>query len=364
VQDALKRSDEKLRSVFSNMSEGFAYHRIVLGHDGKPCDYIFLEVNEAFERLTGLKTGDVIGKRVTAVLPGITKDPVDWIGHYGKVALSGEPAQFESYSELLKKWYSVSAFSAHKGYFAVIFSDITERKRSEDALKRLNENLEQFAYAASHDLQEPLRIIASFSQLLEKRYKDKLDKDADEFIEYIVDAARRMQRLIIDLLAYSRVGRRDGDRREVDCNAVLQGALLNLRPAIEENHAVITYDRLPLLISHETNFVQLFQNLIGNALKFKSETEPPRIHLGAVKKEGEWVFSVRDNGIGIEPRDKDRIFQVFQRLHKRDQYDGTGIGLSICKKIVEGHGGRIWVESEPGQGSTFYFTMPGAEFKH
>jgi PAS domain S-box-containing protein len=235
--------------------------------------------------------------------------------------------------------------------------DITERKKSEEALRCSNENLEQFAYVASHDLQEPLRTMASFADLLESRYKHRLDRDADDFIDYIVDAAKRMQRLITDLLAYSRIGRPDALRSEVDCEAILSKVLTSIGPVIQESKAVITHDHLPILRGNESNVIQLFQNLVGNALKFRGP-EAPRIHISAKKEHAYWLFSVRDNGIGIEDKYKDRVFLIFQRLHGKDKYAGTGIGLSICKKIVEGHGGAIWVESSLGKGSTFYFTMP------
>jgi len=224
-------------------------------------------------------------------------------------------------------------------------------------LARSNESLEQFAYVASHDLQEPLRIMANYSQLLEKRYKEKLDKDADDFIDFIVDAAKRMQKLITDLLEYSRAGSKDANMTEVDCNEVLQKVTATMAAIIESEHAMVTHDNLPVLAAHETGLIRLFQNLIGNALKFRGK-EPPVIHVAARQDQNEWIFSVRDNGIGIEPQYKERIFQIFQRLHSRNDYPGTGIGLSICKKIVENHGGRIWVESEAGKGATFYFTIP------
>jgi PAS domain S-box-containing protein len=235
--------------------------------------------------------------------------------------------------------------------------DITERKQHEQQLKRSNENLEQFAYVASHDLQEPLRIMASYSQLLERRYKEQLDRDAKDFIEFIVDAAGRMQTLITDLLAYSRAGRHDLTLSQVDCNKVMQKVTSALSKTIEAEEARVSWDELPVVAGAEISFMQLFQNLIGNALKFRS-SEPPEINVSVINKNNEWVFSVSDNGIGIEPQYKERIFQIFQRLHSRSDYAGTGIGLSICKKIVDNFGGRIWVESESGKGSTFYFTVP------
>jgi PAS domain S-box-containing protein len=235
--------------------------------------------------------------------------------------------------------------------------DITERKKDEDELKRSNENLEQFAYVASHDLQEPLRIMSSYSQLLEKRYKDKFDQDANDFIGFIVDAAQRMQKLITDLLAYSRVGRKDVSVTEVDFNELVDKLILSLSPTVESIAGKVTHNELPVLLTHETSMLQLFQNLIGNALKFRREEEP-KIHIEARKNGYEWIFSVQDNGLGIEPQYYERIFQIFQRLHTKEAYDGTGIGLSICKKIVENYGGKIWVESELGKGSIFYFTVP------
>ncbi len=242
--------------------------------------------------------------------------------------------------------------------------DITARKQAEEELRhtleelrRSNAELEQFAYVSSHDLQEPLRAVAGMVQLLQQQYQGRLDKRADEYIDLAVDGASRLQALINDLLAYSRVGRRRGKAIEpVDAGASLQQALRNLTVAITESQAIITSDPLPAVTADPTQLTQLFQNLIGNSLKFRG-SQTPRIHIGAVKMADSWQFSVQDNGIGIEPQYFERIFLVFQRLHLRDDYPGTGIGLALCQKIVERHGGKIWVESQPGQGSTFYFTV-------
>lgn len=243
--------------------------------------------------------------------------------------------------------------------------DITGRKRAEQELKAFAENLrqinaelEQFAYVASHDLQEPLRAVAGCVQLLQQRYQGRLDQRADELIFHIVEGAGRMQRLIQDLLAFSRVGTRGQQFKPTELQAVLDAALANLKAAIEESHATVTHDPLPTVSADPAQFVQLFQNLIGNALKFHSPGRPPVIHVGARRQGQAWIVTVRDNGIGIEPQYFERIFDVFQRLHTRREYPGTGIGLAICRKIVERHGGRIWLESTPGEGTTFSFSIP------
>ncbi|HKP00677.1 MAG TPA: ATP-binding protein [Nitrospiraceae bacterium] len=230
-------------------------------------------------------------------------------------------------------------------------------EESIEELARSNADLQQFAYVASHDLKEPLRMVASYTQLLARRYKGKLDSDADEFIRYAVDGANRMQLLINDLLTYSRVTVQDKVFEEVDCNSVLEEVLSDLRVAVEESRAVVTRDPLPRVMADRVQLGQLFQNLIGNAIKFHGK-EAPQVYVSAERRPTEWLFSVRDNGVGLDPEYAERIFVIFQRLHNREEYPGTGIGLAICKKIVERHGGRIWVVSQTGQGATFHFTLP------
>jgi signal transduction histidine kinase len=266
--------------------------------------------------------------------------------------------------------------------YRAIQRETRERQQAEASLKQLNEELEarvqertaklkeanvnlvhsnreleQFAYVASHDLQEPLRAVNSYAQLITRKYQGNLDAKADKYLGYIMEGATRMQQLINDLLEFSRVGTRGKPLKPTDCEAVLRQVLDNLKVAIAENYALVTHDPLPTIIGDEIHLIQLLQNLIGNAIKFRNE-EPPQVHISAREQENEWLFEVRDNGIGLESEYFERIFTIFQRLHSKSEYPGTGIGLAVCKKIVERHGGRIWVESEIGAGTTFYFTTP------
>ena len=246
----------------------------------------------------------------------------------------------------------------------VIFWDVTEKKQAEEALKqtlddleRSNRDLEQFAYVASHDLQEPLRMVASYTELLSKRYEDKLDHEAQEFVHFIVDGAVRMKALIDDLLTYSRLGMRSEPFAQTSCESALKEALTNLQVSIDENGTLITHAALPEVHGDHTQLVQLFQNLVSNAIKFRGDASP-KVEITAQARDSEWEFAVRDNGLGIGPKFLEKIFVIFQRLHVREKYPGTGIGLAICKKIIERHGGRIWVDSQPGHGTTVRFTLP------
>ncbi len=609
----IRENEENYRLLFEGMTEGFALHEIITDENGKPCDYKFLSINPAFEKQTGLRSGKVVGRKLSEILPGTENS---WIDIYGEVALTGQSIEFENYHSGLNKYFRVSSFSPKKRLFAAIFedvtervlaqkelqrtkiylenlinyanapiivwnqkteivlfnhafehltgyssaevegkklsilfpkesvkesdarimqsltenwrtieipiltksreirtvlwnsanifdtdtgiivstiaqgNDITERIRAEKALKeskekleiafengqigiwdwniktnsflidrrmerilgaeagtfegtysafersiheediphfrnsvnqamkkgipletifrvkraneqvnyistkatfetgngdgtrisgicfditemkkgaekalfslneellRSNRELEQFAYVASHDLQEPLRMVSSFTQLLSHRYGDKLDSDAHEFIQYAVDGAVRMQALINDLLDYSRISIRNKKYSIVDMHLVLGQVIKNLSLNIKEKNALVVNDELPTIAADEGQMVQLIQNLIGNSLKFSKNA--PRIHILARELDDSYLFSVRDNGIGMDSRYLDKIFQIFQRLHPKEDYGGTGIGLAICKRIVEGHGGRIWVESRLGKGSTFYFTI-------
>jgi signal transduction histidine kinase len=269
--------------------------------------------------------------------------------------------------EEIRLWLTVSADPLvldGKRHAILAMNNITDRKQYEvqlrqtaEELRRSNQELEQFAYIASHDLQEPLRQMRAFSQLIEERCRDKLDAKAEQYLKFIIDGATRMTDLIRDLLAYSRVGARP-QRKFASCPEALAVALANLQASIAETDARITHDELPTIVAEPTHLVQLFQNLISNAIKFRRPGVTPEVHVGASRDGTNWVFSVKDNGIGMAAEYYERVFLIFQRLHTREKYAGTGIGLAICKKIVEQHGGQIWVASTVDQGSTFYFSLP------
>jgi light-regulated signal transduction histidine kinase (bacteriophytochrome) len=265
------------------------------------------------------------------------------------------------YSHPLFHFWNMAIHMAIYIVIAVLLSTLKntykmERIKAEE-LARSNADIKAFVHLVSHDLKEPLRVITGFLRLLEKRYKDKLDKNGIDYINFTVDGVKRMEELIKDVLEYSQIGTKDKEFKRVDCSSVLREAISNLQLTIQENGAVVTHDNLPAVMADSTLLRSIFQNLLGNAIKFHG-TEAPRVHISAEKKEGEWVFSVRDNGIGIDRKFLEDIFTPFRRLHTRDEYPGSGIGLASVKKVVEQHGGRIWVESEIGKGSTFYFTIP------
>jgi PAS domain S-box-containing protein len=242
--------------------------------------------------------------------------------------------------------------------YAKVMGDETERKQLQDSLTESNAALEQFAYVASHDMQEPLRTMRSYAQLLSLRYGGKLDADADQFLAFIVGASARMTALVRDLLAYARLTTEDDPPRSVALDEDLETALTNLDQAIEESHATITHDAMPVLRADRGQMVRLFQNLIGNAIKYRKPNQPPKIHVTAEHRGSEWVFTISDNGIGFDPKYSSSIFAPFKRLHTVEEYPGTGVGLAICRRIVQAHGGRIWAESQPGVGTKFFFTLP------
>jgi PAS domain S-box-containing protein len=336
-------------------------------------EHRFTLVNSALAKLFWLSVSELAGRNLRELIPN---DRYEVIAQSDQeIVRTGATRTIEEISEIdgLTRFFLTTKGPYRDADQKIVGTigisrEITERKKSEQQLvktvgelKRSNEELQQFAYVASHDLQEPLRMVASYTQLLAKRYTGRLDPDADEYIAYAVDGCNRMQGLIQDLLAYSRAGADGRSHHEISSEDALNEALTNLRATIEESGAVVTHDSLPAITMDDTQLVQVFQNLVGNAVKYRSP-ESPRVHVTATKNGGnECVFAVRDNGVGIDPQYFERIFVLFQRLHGRNEFTGTGIGLAICKKIVERLGGRIWVESQPAKGSTFYFALPQGE---
>ncbi len=321
-------------------------------------------VNREIERLFGYPRSELLGQAVEVLVPARVRphhpnlratfhaDPLSRPMGAGRDLYGRRRDGSEIPVEI-----GLNPIETDEGTFVLAsVVDIGPRKRAEEELHRSNEELERFAYVASHDLQEPLRTVASYVQLLARRYRTSLDSDATDFIDFAVGGVTRMQRLIEDLLSFSRLGTRGGALEPTDANAALQTALDNLHAAIAESGASISYDPLPIVLADGRQIEQLFTNLLANALKFTGGATP-LVHIGARREGRHWTFTVTDNGIGIEPQYFERIFVIFQRLHGRDEYPGTGVGLAICKKIVERHGGRLWVESVPGEGARFSFTL-------
>ena len=338
TEEALLVSEKRYRELFTSMTEMFQVIELIYDTKGKPIDYFYRDVNPAFCGLVGKTKEELIDKRVKNIF-GIVEDY--WLEKYDKVEKTGNPIQFENYGAELDKWYEVNVWKVMENQVAIIFTDTTERKHREerekkiiDELTRSNIELERFAYVSSHDLQEPLRMITLYSQLLERRYKDSLDSDADDFIEYIVVNAKRMKQLIDDLLEYSRVSSQAKKFENVDLEKLLGIVLNNLSVNIVENNAKLTHESLPTVFADQNQMLQVFQNLITNAIKFRGD-KSPEINIFAQKGQNEWIFSVSDNGIGIKPEHQKQIFDVFKRLHTREEYPGTGIGLSIVQKIIK-----------------------------
>lgn len=516
TKEKLEESRDKYRYLFNNMLDGYAHCKMIYDNNGHPNDFIYLNVNEAFKRLTGLS--NVENKKISEIIPGTKETYPELFEIYERVASTSQPEKFEINFKPLNKWFMIGVYSPQKDQFMAVFEDITKRKDAEEnnrrmleiekqlteklqnqqeelykvnrdlfeskekfakafhnnpasmalvdlngiyidinetfskltgyskielighsitelnifdpekikhyfnetykkgfvndlemelqtksrekrsikisseliefdnktnlisflyditnrkrnqielnimlkKLKRSNSELEQFAYVASHDLQEPLRMVSSFLQLLQRRYQGQLDSEANEFIKFAVDGAKRIHTLIHDLLDYSRVTSRGNEFTDVNMEETLEQALIDLKLIKEENKVNITHDNLPVIIGDYHQLIQLLENLIGNAIKYRDK-ENPKIHISAQEEDNQWLFSIADNGIGIDQKYDDRVFKIFQRLHTNEEYDGTGIGLAIAQRIVERHGGQIWFESELGKGSTFYFTIPNTK---
>lgn len=378
LEEQVKKQTVKLQKAYNSLKESESQFRTLTENSPDLIirinrDLTYLYVNSTIEEHTGHPPEFYINKNIDEI-----ELPEEYVSHfkenYLKVFNTGEIIHDEFEFPTIKglKFFKTSVVPKYntKGEIETVLTltrDITDRKELEDNLKQLidelqrsNQELQQFAYVVSHDLQEPLRTITSFIQLLERRYKGKLDKDADEFMEYIVDGSVRMRQMIQDLLQYSRVTTKGGEFKETNVENVLKHTISNLKTIIEENNVKIINDPLPQVIADDKQLQRVFQNLILNAIKFKKPDVPPVIHISVKtdSENNEYIFLVSDNGIGIEAQYFERIFDIFQRLHTREEYEGTGIGLAVVKRIIDRHGGRIWVESEVDKGSTFYFTLP------
>lgn len=336
---------------------------VTIGPNGKITD-----ANHSTELVTGFSRGELIGTDFYDYFIEPEKAKAGYQQVFREGVVKDYPLEIRRHDgHITPVLYNASIYRDESGKVMGVFAaarDITELKKANELLKqkidelaRSNEELEQFAYVSSHDLQEPLRMIGSYLQLLERRYQGQLDDKADKYINFAVEGAARMQNLIDDLLTFSRVTTQAKEFQLTNCETIYKQVLLNLEVLIKENNAEITHDPLPEVMADSTQLIQVFQNLMVNAIKFRSR-DNPKIHVSARKEKDQWIFSVKDNGIGIDSKYYTRIFDVFKRLHKRREYPGTGIGLSVCKKIIERHGGRIWVESELGKGSIFYYTLP------
>jgi PAS domain S-box-containing protein len=354
AEEALRESEERYRLLAETTRD------IIVLHD---MEGRILYVNQAGLDFAGFDRSEAIGRSIVGFVPaehqadivarGVQRAAGDkdiYCYETEFVDRAGQRIPIEANSTPVLRQGQMSEI-------LVVARDITERKRAEAELKRSNRELEHFAYAVSHDLREPLRMVSSFLALLDRRSGERLDDESREFLDYALDGAERLQAMIRGLLELSRVTRRARDFAPVDCETVLAQTLHMLQISIAESGAKITHDPLPMVWADELQMGQLFQNLIGNALKFRGP-EAPRVHISAECQGEHWCFAVQDNGIGLDPAQADYILGVFQRLHTRDEYPGIGLGLTICKKIVERHGGCISVESEPGHGATFYFTIP------
>jgi PAS domain S-box-containing protein len=360
---ALEASEAGYRRLHQTMRDAF----VEMDMTGR-----IVDANDAFQQMLGhekkallsMQEADLTPPEWRAPAAKIVAEQVLPLGRsdvFEKEYLCSDGSRFPAE---LRTFLMTDDFHNPIGMWSIV-RDVTQRKQAEmereaaiKALKRTNEELKQFAYVASHDLQEPLRMVASYSQLLAERYEDQLDEKAHRFIHYAVDGAQRMQTLIRDLLAFSRIETRAQGFKLVDSHSALGAAIANLKTMIDETAALVTNDDLPNVQADESQLTQVFQNLISNGIKFRKPSTTPRIHVWAQCAEDHWCFAVQDNGIGIDGKYKKRVFVIFQRLHTRDEYPGTGIGLAICKRIVHRHGGRIWFESSPGKGATFYFTLP------
>lgn len=381
IEEALRKSEKSYRSLFENITQGFALHKMILDESGKPIDYRFLAINPAYEKMTGLVSEKIVGKTVLDVLPGVEQS---WIDTYGEVAISGTPTHFENYTAVIGKYYDVTAFCPEPGFFAVVISDVTERKKFEleiqnfnlvlenrvkertIELENANHELESFSYSISHDLRAPLRSIHGFSEIILEEHSDSLNPEVAHYFDLIRRNATMMGNLVDDLLNFSRLGRQSIKKVKVNSDVIVQEVIESLRTEISNRSIKILTHDLPDCEADPSLLRQIFVNLISNSIKFSRTQKEPVIEIGHVNQVVEdglthSYFFVKDNGVGFDMKFYDKLFGVFQRLHRAEDYEGTGVGLAICDRIVKKHGGNIWAESMIGEGTTFYFTLGESE---
>jgi len=368
----LRESEAQYRYLFDNMLEGFAYCRMLF-ENGKPRDFVYLKVNRAFEQLTGLK--NVVGKKVTEVIHGIRESNPELFEIYGNVARTGKPASFETYVDGLGIWFSISAYRPEEGHFVAVFNNISERKNAEEGIRQLNVELEQrvvertsqleasnkelesFSYSVSHDLRSPLRAIDGFSRIVQEDYAGKLDDEGGRLLGVIRDNSRKMAQLIDDLLEYSRLGRKRLSADSIDMKRLVEDVFGELQASGETPHRLVLA-ALPPARGDATLVKQAWTNLLANALKFSGKREQPVIEVSGHENGAQCVYCVKDNGAGFDMRYYDKLFKVFQRLHREEEFDGTGVGLAIVQRVVLRHGGRVWAEGKVDDGAAFYFALP------
>lgn len=387
IETALRESEHKYRALFENMNQGFAYHQTICDDQNRPIDYVFLDANETFEAYTGLQRGQILNKRVTAVIPGIEQAKPNLIDVYGQVALTGEKTTFEIYFAPFQKWYSISAFSPYTGYFCTVFQDVTERKFAEQELERLNielsqknSELEQVVYVTSHDLRSPLVNVQGFSKELQYTLQELremlqhhdippdrgreaialMDGEITEDLNYILTSIAKMDTLLAGLLKLSRLGRAALTVETLDMNALIAQVAAACEFQIKEAGATLDIAPLPPCRGDAVQINQIFSNLLGNALKYLDSARPGHITIWGRQEGAHAVYCVEDNGVGIAPEHQHKIFELFHRLDP-GQSSGEGLGLTIIRRILDRHGGTVRVESEAGQGSRFFVSLPGAE---
>ncbi|HOT75248.1 MAG TPA: ATP-binding protein, partial [Candidatus Wallbacteria bacterium] len=376
IEKAVLKNEQKYRLLFKNMTSGFALHEIILDDNKKTCDYRFIEVNDSFEALTGAKAADIIGKTVKTIMPA-TEDY--WIETYGKVALTGEAVRFENYSAAIGKFFEILAYSPEPGKFATIFQDITERKAIEKQILELNDclekrvaertaqleasnkELEAFAYSVSHDLRAPLRAIDGFSRFLAEDYGEKLDAEGNRLIKVVRDNTQKMDQLISDLLSLSRISRSEMSMAKIDMKKM--AGLIYEEILTEEKKASYEWNcpQMPQAFGDPNLIRQVWHNLISNAVKYASRSTLKKIEAGGYILDGETVYFIKDTGVGFNPDYVNKLFGVFQRLHKSEEFEGNGVGLAIVQRIIHRHGGRVWAEGKINEGAAFYFTLPVKE---